>query len=249
MTGRTKWLVWIAVLLAACSGRTAEEPDFGIDAGDSRIVCTDHGDDDGDGIPNGVEGCASDEDTDGDKLPDWQDPDSDNDGIPDDIEKGERDGAGNCKHTKPPDNNWPCDTDGDGIPDYRDVDSDGDGLLDSDEDTNGDGLVGCCLTTCSQPGSPQQAGCSLTQDGCGDGQQCEFGKCLPSLNPECAGGEIDPRKIDTFGDGCLDSAPCTPICGEIFGSRPIQLRKNVQGDWHIALDKTAKYNDRPRVAG
>jgi gliding motility-associated-like protein len=62
--------------------------------------------------------------------------DSDNDGIPDSVEKGSN-------------GNKPVDTDGDGIPDYRDLDSDNDGIPDSVEkgsngnkpvDTDGDGI-------------------------------------------------------------------------------------------------------------
>ena len=88
-------------------------------------------DDDGDGIPNGVEGC---EDLDGDSLPNCLDTDSDGDGIPDSQE---------CP-------GQPCrDTDGDGTPDFLDRDSDNDGLSDKKEkekgtdplnhDTDGDG--------------------------------------------------------------------------------------------------------------
>ena len=88
-------------------------------------------DDDGDGIPNGVEGC---EDFDGDSLPNCLDTDSDGDGYPDSQECPEQ----------------PCrDTDGDGTPDFLDKDSDGDNLSDKKEkevgtdplnkDTDGDG--------------------------------------------------------------------------------------------------------------
>lgn len=88
-------------------------------------------DDDGDGIPNGVEGC---DDMDGDGLPNCLDTDSDGDGIPDSQECPEQ----------------PCrDTDGDGTPDFLDRDSDNDGLSDKKEkeygtdpynkDTDGDG--------------------------------------------------------------------------------------------------------------
>ncbi len=86
---------------------------------------------DGDGIPNGVEGC---EDLDNDSLPNCMDSDSDGDGLSDSAECPEQ----------------PCkDTDGDGIPDYLDKDSDNDGLSDKKEkeygtdpcnkDTDGDG--------------------------------------------------------------------------------------------------------------
>ncbi|WP_164969656.1 fibronectin type III domain-containing protein, partial [Aquirufa rosea] len=72
---------------------------------------------DGDGILNSVEcawGGPSCQDYDSDGIPNFQDPDSDNDGIPDSIEKN-------------------IDTDGDGIPNYLDLDSDNDGILDSTE--------------------------------------------------------------------------------------------------------------------
>lgn len=91
----------------------------------------DDADDDGDGIPNGVEGC---EDLDGDSLPNCMDTDSDGDGTSDTLECPEQ----------------PCrDTDGDGTPDFLDRDSDNDGLSDKKEkeagtdplkhDTDGDG--------------------------------------------------------------------------------------------------------------
>ncbi len=94
----------------------ADDDDFSPDGLDS----------DGDGISNGDEGY---EDSDGDGIGNYLDPDSDNDGIGDAIE-----GDG--------------DTDGDGIPDFLDTDSDGDGIPDADEagdepsdpaDTDGDG--------------------------------------------------------------------------------------------------------------
>ena len=72
-----------------------------IDGGGDQ--CTDpKGDNDGDGISNGDEGCVSGRDSDGDKIPDWQDFDSDDDGIYDDLEKGEKDANGKCKGAKAP---------------------------------------------------------------------------------------------------------------------------------------------------
>jgi hypothetical protein len=101
---------------------------------DAEYVCTCdtvEGDEDGDGIPNTVEGCA---DSDSDGIPNCMDSDSDNDRIPDSEECPE----------------FPCrDTDQDGFPDYLDRDSDNDGLADGYEielgldhlnpDTDGDG--------------------------------------------------------------------------------------------------------------
>lgn len=95
-------------------------------------LCVDpNGDEDGDGIPNGVEVNA---DTDLDGAPDCLDTDADGDGVLDSKE---------CPAQ-------PCvDTDDNGKPDYLDKDSDGDGLSDKEEaqagtdptkkDTDGDG--------------------------------------------------------------------------------------------------------------
>ena len=102
--------------------------DFGID-----LVIAVLPDQDGDGIPDDVEGTG---DTDGDGLADFEDPDSDNDGIPDAVEAG-----------ADPEN--PTDTDGDGAPDYTDTDSDNDNIPDAVEagadpsnpvDSDGDGI-------------------------------------------------------------------------------------------------------------
>uniref|UniRef100_UPI0026358849 T9SS type B sorting domain-containing protein n=1 Tax=uncultured Lacinutrix sp. TaxID=574032 RepID=UPI0026358849 len=100
-----------------------------------------NGDCDMDNVPNGVEFPLG--DTDGDGMPNWLDPDDDNDGIDTinedyddvDIEDGDVDPTGN---DDPTDN----DSDGDGIPDYLDVDDDGDGILTINEgpDPNGDGI-------------------------------------------------------------------------------------------------------------
>ncbi len=103
------------------------------------------GDADGDGIPNGVEGCN---DRDNNGIPNYMDNDSDGDGILDSEEcpelLGEKDGEGNF--TEKP---YCRDTDGDDTPDYLDFDSDNDLLSDKEEydlgtdpydnDTDGDG--------------------------------------------------------------------------------------------------------------
>lgn len=69
-------------------------------------------------------------DFDGDGLPNYRDPDSDEDGISDGYE---------CYDLKNGITNLPClDTDGDGIPDIFDHDSDNDGLSDTQECPAGD---------------------------------------------------------------------------------------------------------------
>ena len=225
--------------------------------GDTGPLCSDpSGDYDGDGIPNGMEGCLTSRDSDGDKVPDWQDFDSDGDKLPDSIEKGARDKDGTCLGKKPPKNGWPCDTDGDGAPDYLDKDADGDGLLDGDEDHNYDGQVGCCLTKCNTPASPwQKANCKLVTsspaaatDGCGKGQKCALGLCMPSVMFACAEGETSPTKKDTFGDGKLDKERGSFVCRDATedqpqGRKPVQLRRHLAGDWHIAMEKFAKYGE------
>jgi len=98
-------------------------------------------DDDGDGIPNSVEGTG---DADNDGIPNYLDNDSDGDGIPDAIEAGD-------------DPANPVDTDSDGTPDYLDDDSDGDGISDNVEgagDTDGDGTPNYLDTDADGDGIP-----------------------------------------------------------------------------------------------
>ncbi len=83
-------------------------------------------DDDGDGVKNALEdlngdGDCSNDDTDGDGIPNWRDPDDDGDGVPTAVELVYDD------------------TDSDGTPDYLDDDDDNDGVLTKDEDYNQDG--------------------------------------------------------------------------------------------------------------
>ena len=94
-------------------------------------------DDDGDGIPSDMEGRGGQaddgsypdaEDFDGDDLPNYRDPDDDNDNVltEDEIDFDENDIL------------IEQDTDDDGIPDWKDDDDDGDGILTIDEDEDGD---------------------------------------------------------------------------------------------------------------
>lgn len=128
-------------------------------------------DDDGDGIPNGIEGKGDD---DGDGIPNYLDDDSDNDGIPDSVEAprgvpvdDDGDGIPNYLDYDSDGDGIPDafegteDADGDGLPNFRDYDSDGDGLLDSDEcfsvpcvDSDGDGKPDYLDTDSDNDGIP-----------------------------------------------------------------------------------------------
>jgi hypothetical protein len=248
----------LGLLAGACTGPLPPEVDDGLPAdagppipdGQDRLCVDPAGDYDGDGIPNGEEGCLVGRDSDGDRIPDWQDNDADGDKVPDHVEKGARDPTGKCKNPgKLGVTTWPCDTDGDRLPDYLDKDSDGEGLMDGEEDFNGDGLLGCCLTVCKKPGATQLK-CQLTTDGCGRGQRCVGGRCMPDAAFNCSEGETSPKRKDTFGDGRLDSQRGTFICRAATEERP-QGRKAVllkrselsRGDWRLALETTASYGE------
>ena len=122
---------------------TEEVPDV-----DTVVVIDPAGDEDGDGILNGVEGTV---DTDGDGTPNYLDTDSDADGILD-SEEGidDPDGDGNPNYIDTDsDGDWIDDIvesiqdpDGDGTPNFLDSDSDGDGIadeLEGDVDFDEDG--------------------------------------------------------------------------------------------------------------
>ena len=115
---------------------------------------------------NGIDDAFEPIDTDGDGAPDYIDPDSDNDGIPDAVEApliplsgmdSDLDGiddlldvdqtGGDDQNADGVDDEFaPIDTDRDGLPDYRDIDTDNDGIIDSVEadvsgdDTDADGI-------------------------------------------------------------------------------------------------------------
>jgi hypothetical protein len=232
---RGAWAIAACVLgltLASCGDSTFQtNPDGfitvdgspGADRGGSS--CVPGQDNDGDGIPDEIEGCGPPAvDTDLDNIPDFQDQDSDNDGVPDSIE-----GAG--------------DTDGDGIPDFRDDDSDNDGVKDGDEDLNGDGLLGCCLATC---GEVRKDCPTVKADECGAGQTCQGGKCSPAAHFLCSNGETSPKSDSTFGGGKKDTDLPTFIChkpGEQGGGglKPIDFQKSSDGDWKIALEQGTVY--------
>jgi gliding motility-associated-like protein len=100
------------------------------------IFTPDLTDSDGDGVIDSDEdingnGDLTDDDTDGDGIPNYLDPDDDGDGVPTKDEDVNKDGD--------PTND---DTDGDGIPNHLDEDDDGDGKSTEEEgtgDSDGDG--------------------------------------------------------------------------------------------------------------
>ncbi|BDB52317.1 hypothetical protein GENT11_06290 [Flavobacterium ammonificans] len=140
---------------------------------------------DSDGIPNGTEGLI---DTDGDGTPNYLDVDSDNDNIPDAVEKG----SGNTL----------LDTDGDGTPDYRDLDSDNDGILDSIEDTGCSGTAPCTPTDTDGDNIPDYRDLDSDADGISD--SIEKGPGSTPLDTD-GDGTPDFQEIDSDGDGISDA--------------------------------------------
>jgi uncharacterized repeat protein (TIGR01451 family) len=142
-------------------------------------------DHDGDGILTGGEdvnedGDPTNDDADGDGIPNYLDPDDDGDGISTADEDVNGDGD--------PTND---DTDRDGTPDYLDpdVDHDGDGVSTVDEDVNGDGDA-------------------TNDDSDGDGipdylDLDDDGDWIPTAD-EDVNGDGDPTNDDTDGDGIPD---------------------------------------------
>ena len=239
-----RWTLTLAGILmvsaafsTSCASRNVTGSDGSLPdaaAAPDACCCKDPGgDEDGDGIPNCVEGCCV--DTDGDKTPNYVDFDSDDDGVYDALEAG---GEGSCAITHAKGKGWPCDTDGDGAPDYLDKDSDGDGLNDDCEDLNGDGLLGCCIKSCSKPLGRQRSECLLTESGCGPGQSCTAGSCAPAALWGCSAGETDRIQQDTFADGRLDGSRGTSVCkAPKCGGTQISLQHGMSsaGDWRLAL--------------
>lgn len=87
--------------------------------------------DDNDGIPAALEdingnGDLTDDDTDGDGIPNYLDQDDDGDNVPTTAEKVNYTVANGLSNAQ--------DSDGDGIPDYLDADDDGDGIKTRDEE-------------------------------------------------------------------------------------------------------------------
>ncbi len=138
-------------------------------------------------------------DTDGDRIPDFRDLDSDNDGVGDLIEGGGRDADGDGLADEPV--LAPLrDTDGDRRPDFRDLDSDNDGVPDLVE-------AGIPITT-DPDGNGAVDGPDADGDGIADvldGVPTAFGSGPSAPLPDGDGdGVPDGRELDSDGDGVSD---------------------------------------------
>jgi len=144
-------------------------------------------------------------DTDGDTQPDFQDVDSDNDGLSDMVEAGipaDNDADSDGMIDDPAVNEHgiptvvapvavPVDTDGDSVPNYRDLDSDNDGLTDVMEvdglDENQDGII-------------DEAGALVDGSSIPDSDGNNVPNILEVNNPNL------PVILDTNSDGIIDDA-------------------------------------------
>jgi uncharacterized repeat protein (TIGR01451 family) len=145
-------------------------------------------------------------------YPPSQSPDSDGDGVPDEIE---------CPGGPPG-----CpDSDGDGTPDYLDDDDDGDGVPTIDEDVDGDGDPtnddsdgdgtpdyldddddGDGILTTDEYNDPDDP----SDDFCTDTSQDSDGDGTPDCQDSDADGDGTPNYLDPDSDG--DGAPDAPEC-------------------------------------
>ena len=178
------------------------------------------GDADRDGVGNGAEcpnpaACA---DSDGDATPDYQDTDSDNDGLADvdDAARmdpcapaataaacsgGDSDGDGVVNAAECPDPRACADHDEDGMPDVHDADSDNDGTPDGADDNSREP----CLP------APHAAACGggdADADGIGNAAECPDPRACPDTDRD---GTPDFRDSDADGDGALDQQDSTPL--------------------------------------
>lgn len=114
-------LTMLALAIAGCDPGSPPPRRDGGGGGDVDAGGPSGTDTDGDGILDEWEGARDGVDTDGDGTPDFEDLDSDEDGIPDSVE-GNPLGSGQ-----------PADSDSDGTADFRDLDSDANGIPDASE--------------------------------------------------------------------------------------------------------------------
>jgi hypothetical protein len=184
----------------------------GVDANNDGVVDGMFADTDSDGWsnvfdPNNGGTVLSDQDVDGDGLPNRVDLDADNDGIADIIEAG---GVDSNNDGKPGGvdadfNGWTdnidgnnggsslptADFDGDGIPNYLDIDSDNDGLIDNVEGQSTAAFVA-------------PTGADTDNDGWDNRYDSDNGGTAISLNNQEGNGNPDYLDLDTDGDGQPD---------------------------------------------
>ncbi len=167
-------------------------------------------DTDGDGILDEWEGASTMVDTDGDGTPDYQDLDSDDDGIPDSLEGNPRGGSG-----------MPADSDSDGVYDFRDDDSDGNGIPDSREsaeDLDGDGTLdfadldddGDNIPDRDEIGGDPAAPIDLDADGVADFRDTDsdndtIADLHESIVDTDMDGQLDRNDLDSDDDGWTDA--------------------------------------------
>ncbi|RRB02026.1 beta strand repeat-containing protein [Larkinella rosea] len=170
---------------------------------------------DNDGIPTATDGATgtygdanspalpNNDSSTGDTVPNYRDLDSDNDSIPDSVEKGS-------------DGTNPTNTDGDNLPDYLDLDSDNDGINDvieatgnTNNDTNGDGIADGAPNSNGIPGSVSATnGITTPNDADNDGtpNYRDLDSDNDGIKDLYESGISNPGSLDTNGDGVVDAA-------------------------------------------
>ncbi|WP_459471052.1 invasin domain 3-containing protein [Aquirufa beregesia] len=213
------------------------------------------GDCDSDGISNEMEcnggylGTGTCQDFDSDGIPNFLDPDSDNDGILDMIEKNmDSDGDGDANYLDLDSDNDGIldtqerspDTDGDGIMNFLDVDSDNDGILDAWEGTdNKRGTIDD-----NYDGRVDKNGSAPDVNGNG---LADFLEGNPAPVPDTdKDGTPDYIDLDSDGDGVADKIELTNDPDK--DGRPNYRDKDSDGDWLGDSDERDTDNDGDRIA-
>ncbi|AWL09160.1 Non-specific serine/threonine protein kinase [Aquirufa nivalisilvae] len=212
------------------------------------------GDCDSDGISNEMEcnggylGTGSCQDFDSDGIPNFLDPDSDNDGILDMIEKNiDSDGDGHANYLDLDSDNdgildsqeRSYDTDGDGVMNFLDIDSDNDGILDAWEGTdNKRGTIDD-----NYDGRVDKNGSAPDVNGNG---LADFLEGNPAPVPDTdKDGTPDYIDLDSDGDGIADKIELTNDPDK--DGKPNYRDKDSDGDWLGDSDERDTDNDGDRI--
>ncbi len=161
--------------------------------------------------------------TDGQTVPDYRDPDSDNDLIPDSVEltgDPDADTIPNYRDTDSDGDGLPdltegtADPDGDTIPNYLDTDSDGDGIPDGSEgstDSDGDGVPDSADLDSDNDGVPDSIEGNTDTDGDGRPNRLDRDSDNDGIPDIIESGGVDTdgdgrgdNLTDTDGDGLLN---------------------------------------------